>query len=160
MNARRTVVLVIAVAAAAAAACSHVPKGESLLDTARTYNDGVRWERFAAAATAVPPREREAFLDERDELAEDLRITDYEIVRVKERDDSAEIQVKLSWYLDSEGTVRDTWARQSWERHGRSWRIVAEERVRGAAMPGLPDGKGDPAEADDEPDPPAQARVN
>jgi len=121
-------------------ACGHAPRGESLLDAARTYNDGVRWERFAAAAAAVPPAEREAFLDERDELAADLSITDYEVVRVKDQGDTATVQVKLSWYLESEGTVRDTWAKQTWEHQGRSWRIVAEERVRGDAMPGLADG--------------------
>jgi hypothetical protein len=120
-------------------ACGHAPRGESLLDAARTYNDGVRWERFAAAAVAIPPAEREAFLDERDELAEDLRITDCEVVRVKDEGDSATIQVKLNWYLESEGIAHDTWAKQTWEHHGKSWRIVAEERVRGDAMPGLPD---------------------
>ena len=45
-----------------------------MVDTARGYNDAVRWERFTTAAAAVPPAEREAFLDERDELAApDLR---------------------------------------------------------------------------------------
>ena len=139
----------------AAAACGHAPKSEGLLDTVRTYNDGVRWVRFAAAAVAVPPAERETFLDERDELSEDLEITDYEVVRVKQGDDRAEIQVKLTWYKQSEGTVHDTWARQTWERQGKAWRIVAEQRVRGASMPGLPDGDG---EADTVADAPAAAR--
>jgi hypothetical protein len=108
------------------------------MDAVRTYNDGVRWERFTAAATAVPPRERDAFLDEREELADDLRISDYEVVRVKDRGpDEADVQVKLTWYRDSVGTVRETWARQRWERQGKSWRITAEERVRGDDMPGL-----------------------
>lgn len=119
------------------AACGAAPKGQSLMDAVRTYNDGVRWERFAAAASAVPARERDTFLDEREELAEDLRITDYEVVRVKDTGDAAEVQIKLTWYKDSEGTVRDTWAKQAWERHGKAWRIVDEARVRGADMPGL-----------------------
>ncbi len=129
------------------AACAHAPRGEALMDSVRTYNDGVRWERFTAAAAAVPPREREQFLDERDELAEDLRITDYEVMRVKEDGDAAIIQVKVSWYLASEGTVRHTWAKQTWEHHARAWRIVAEERVRGDKMPGLAEGTAQAATA-------------
>jgi hypothetical protein len=118
-------------------ACGAAAKHETLMDAVRTYNDGVRWERFTAAAARVPSKEREEFLDEREALAEDLRITDYEVVRVKDRDDGAEVQVKLTWYKDSEGTVRETWAKQAWERHGKAWRIVEESRVRGAEMPGL-----------------------
>jgi len=119
------------------AGCGAAPHGQTLMDAVRTYNDGVRWSRFAAAASAVPARQREEFLDEREELAEDLRITDYEVVRVKEKGEEADVQVKLTWYKDSEGTVRETWAKQAWERHGKAWRIVAEDRVRGADMPGL-----------------------
>lgn len=128
---------IFAMAAVACAACGATPKGETLMEAVRTYNEGVRWERFAAAASRVPARERETFLDEREELAEDLRITDYEVVRVKDKGDVADVQVKLTWYKDSEGTVHETWAKQAWERQGKAWRIVGEARVRGADMPGL-----------------------
>ena len=120
------------------AACGSAQRQESLMEAVRTYNDGVRWERFTAAASMVPARERDAFLDEREELADDLRISDYEIVRVKERGpDTAEVQVKLTWYQDSIGTVKDTWAAQRWERQGKGWRIIGERLVRGEEMPGL-----------------------
>jgi hypothetical protein len=121
----------------ALAACGAGPQRDLLMESVTTYNEGVRWERFSAAAAAVPPAEREAFLDEREELAEDLRITDYEVVRVTTKGDHADIQVKLTWFLDSRGSVHDTWIRQRWERRGRSWRVVDERRVRGEAMPGL-----------------------
>jgi len=113
------------------------PRGPALRDAVRTYNDGVRWERFTAAAAVVPSRERDQFLDERETLARDLRITDYEVVRVDERGDHARIRVKLTWYLDSEGTVRETWVAQAWERRGHGWMVTDEQRVRGADMPGV-----------------------
>jgi hypothetical protein len=129
--------LLAVVLASGGAGCGGAPKHETLMDAIRTYNEGVRWERFSAAAARVPAKEREAFLDEREELAEDLRITDYEVVRVKDKGDAADVQVKLTWYKDSEGTVRETWAKQAWEHRGKAWRIVDESRVRGAEMPGL-----------------------
>jgi len=124
-----------------AAACGTTQRHtEALTDTVRSYNDGVRWERFAVAAVAVPPPERADFVDEMDERAKDLRISDYEVVKVEPKGEKlAKVQVKMSWYLDSVGTLRETHAMQTWERKGKTWWIVKEERVRGDEMPGLPE---------------------
>ena len=121
----------------ALAGCGAGQQRAALMETVQSYNEGVRWQRFTAAAIAVPPAEREQFLDEREELADELRITEFEVVRVAERGDRADIQVKLTWFLESRGAVHDTWARQRWERQGSAWRVVDERRVRGEAMPGL-----------------------
>ena len=109
-----------------------------LSESIRLFNDGVRWERFAAAATAVPPRERSQFVEDMDQRAGDLKITDYEIVRVDPHGErESRVQVKLTWYKASEGTVRETHAVQTWERHAKTWWMVEEIRLRGAEMPGL-----------------------
>ena len=113
---------------------------ETLSDTIRSYNDGVRWERFAVAAVAVPPAERADFVDEMDARAKDLRISDYEIVRVDAKDEKlARVQIKMNWYLDSVGTLRETHSLQTWERKGKVWWMVKEVRYRGDEMPGLPE---------------------
>lgn len=130
-----------AAAVATTAACGpRASSTETLTDSIRSFNDGVRWERFAVAAVRIPPRERTHFVAEMDERAEDLKITDYEIVNVDTRGSrEARVQVKLSWYRTSEGTLRETHAMQTWERQGKVWMMVAEARVRGAEMPGLPE---------------------
>ena len=140
--ARALVALAAALAGAVlAGACGARAGGtETLTESVRSFNEGVRWERFAAAAVRIPPRERSQFVEEMDERAEDLKITDYEIVRVDARGaHEARVQVKLSWYRTSEGTLRETHAMQTWERQGKAWMMVAEARVRGAEMPGLPE---------------------
>ena len=128
-------------ACAAGAACGARPRSpDTLVDSIRGYNEGVRWGRFAAAASRIPPRERSQFVADMDERAEDLKITDYELVNVEARGErEARVQVKLSWYRASEGTLRETHAVQTWERQGDAWMMVAEARVRGAEMPGLPE---------------------
>jgi hypothetical protein len=109
-----------------------------LAESIRQFNEGVRWERFSAAATSIPPSLRSQFVDEMDQRAGDLKITDYEVVNVAQRGErEAQVQVKLSWYRASEGTVHQTHAIQTWERHGKVWWIVDETRLRGAEMPGL-----------------------
>lgn len=121
------------------AACGGAPKSQdTLAESIRGYNEGVRWQRYAMAAAKILPRERAEFIDEMDERGEDLRITDYEIVRVEPRGDrEARVQIKVTWYRDSEGIVHDTTATQKWERHGKAWFMVEEARQRGAEMPGL-----------------------
>jgi hypothetical protein len=121
-------------------ACGARQSPEPLTDAVRSYNDGVRWERFAVAAVHVPPSERATFVDEADERAKDLKITDYEVVKVEPKGErEAHVQVKLEWYKDSEGTVHETHAMQTWEKHGKVWFVVDEARVRGTEMPGLPE---------------------
>jgi TolA-binding protein len=124
-----------------APACGPRARGaDTLTESVRSFNDGVRWERFAMAAARIPAPERSQFVEEMDERAEDLKITDYEIVRVDTRGPrEARVQVKLSWYRTSEGTLRETHAMQTWERSGDAWMMVAEARVRGTEMPGLPE---------------------
>jgi hypothetical protein len=133
--------LIAVIAATAVAACGARPRAaETLTESVRSFNDGVRWGRFAAAASRIPSRERSQFVEEMDERAEELKITDYEIVNVDARGPrEARVQVKLSWYRASEGTLRETHALQTWERSGDAWLMVAEARVRGAEMPGLPE---------------------
>lgn len=122
-------------------ACGARARGtETLADSVRSFNEGVRWERFAVAAVRIPPRERSQFVEDMDQRAEDLKITDYEVVNVDARGPrAARVRVKLSWYRTSEGTLRETHAMQTWERQGQAWMMVAEARVRGAEMPGLPE---------------------
>lgn len=122
-------------------ACGAVPQNpDTLGDSIRSYNDGVRWGRYSIAATKVPPRERAQFIDEMDERAEDVKITDYEVLNVSAIGArTAKVRVKMFWYRDSKGTVHETLAEQTWERKGKAWFIVQEARVRGEEMPGLPE---------------------
>jgi hypothetical protein len=111
-----------------------------LAESIQHFNDGIRWERFSNAATSIPPPQRSQFVDDMDQRASDLKITDYDVVDVARRGDrEARVQIKLSWYKASEGTVHETHAIQTWERHGKVWWMVDEARLRGAEMPGLPD---------------------
>lgn len=146
MTARSSLIVMASLALLVACGGARSGGTETLSDSIRSFNDGIRWERFAIAAVRLPPKDRSQFVEEMDERATDLKITDYEVVRVDSRGESeARVHVKLSWYRTSEGTLRETHAMQTWERHGKEWMMVAEARMRGAEMPGLPD-RGEPGE--------------
>ena len=137
MKRTRSIVLALALGAACG---SPQKEADTLGEAIRSYNDGIRWQRYAIAASRILPKQRGDFVDQMDERAEDLRITDYEIVRVDTRSDrEAHVQIKVSWYRDSEGLLKDTVAVQTWERHGKVWFMVDESRKRGDEMPGLPE---------------------
>jgi hypothetical protein len=120
------------------AGCASAKQGDTLVDSVRQYNDGVRWERFAVAANHVPPAERATFVDEADERARDVKITEYDVVRIDPVSDrEATVQIKLAWYRDAEGTLKHTQALQTWEKHGKTWWMVDETRLKGHEMPGL-----------------------
>jgi hypothetical protein len=132
----RAALLAIAMLGCGAAAALH--NEPDLPESVRMFNDSVRWERFAAAATAVPPRERSQFVEDMDQRAADLKITEYEIVRIDPKGErEAKVHIKLSWYKATEGTVHETHEVQTWERRGRAWWMVDEIRLRGSQMPGL-----------------------
>lgn len=113
---------------------------DPLDDAIRQYNDGVRWGRYETAATRIAPKERAQFVNDADERSKDLRITQYDIVQVERRGArAANVHVKIEWYKDNEGTLRETHAKQTWEKHGGTWLMVQEARLRGHEMPGLPE---------------------
>ncbi len=126
-------------AAALSLGCGGVPKsGETLMESVQTYNEGVRWERFAAAASRLPAAQRMAFIDAADARSKDLKVTDYEVVRVASMSDKiAKVQVRLSWYRETEGTLRETHAVQTWRRSGKVWVLQGQARLRGPEMPGV-----------------------
>ena len=112
--------------------------GETLLDSIRAYNDGLRWERFNNSAALVAPSKRADFIEERDKAADDLKITDYDMIRIANKgENQAKVQVKYSWYLKSTQSVWETHAIQLWQRHGKDWFLKESHRLRGHEMPGL-----------------------
>jgi len=130
----KSILLILAVCA-----CGPIGKQENTLaESIQDFNEAVRWSRFAAAATHVPAKERAEWVDQRDERAKDLKITDYELIKVDQKTSrTAKVQVKMEWYKDTEGKVKETHAVQTWERHGKVWFVVEETRLRGDEMPGL-----------------------
>jgi hypothetical protein len=136
-----TVSAPVVAAALALAACGGGSSSRSadLVRDVRGYGNALRWRDFAAAALAIAPAHRADFLDQREQLDEDLRVADWEMTRMEYEDDRhrAEVQIEYTWLLDSSGVVHTTVTRQSWSRHGDRWLLDREVRVRGEPMPGV-----------------------
>lgn len=110
-----------------------------LVGDLRNYGDGVRWNDFARASLNLHPDNRPAFMDSREQVAEDLRISDWEMKRLtySEGRNKAVVQVEWKWHLDSRGIVHTTVTEQKWTRHGKRWILDQERRLKGDPMPGV-----------------------
>lgn len=129
-------------------ACATPRATEPLETSVRLYNDSVRWQRFDDAAERLPAPERDGFLDRRDQLADDLEIHHYEVIRVRHDKTGmrAKVHVKYTWYLESSGVVRETHTVQQWHKGAEVWLMVSESLLRGDEMPGVDDAE-EPEEA-------------
>jgi hypothetical protein len=135
-------VTVLALASAVLACGGSAKKSADLLYDVRAFNEGLRWQKLPQSAVRIHPSEREAFLDEREQLLEELRIDDFEITRLKmigKRQDTAKVQIKWTWHMDSIGLVHTTTSRQEWRRFGERWIMLGEAHAWGDVMPGVPE---------------------
>jgi len=146
---RAMLVIVLAAGCGAALQGMQGKNGEALTDTIKSYNEDVKWERWDNASAFIPATQRATRVDEWDERAHELKITDFEIIKVDRKGDEARAHVKLEWYRTSDNTVHETHAVQTWEHKGKGWLVVDESRLRGPEMPGLPE----PMMHDDKPAP-------
>ena len=123
------------------AACGAAPRaGDTLVDSIRSFNDGVRWGRFDVAAKSIPAKQRSQFVEDNDDRAKDLKITQYDVVDVAQKEErEAKVHIKMEWYSDREGVVHETHVVQTWEKRGKDWMMVDEARLKGTEMPGLPE---------------------
>lgn len=136
------VIVIVALLAAAGCAASDAKRADLVADI-RGYGDGMRWRDFNAAALRIVPDHRPAFMDHCEQLADDLKIADWEMRRLTYSEDRnrAEVHIEWTWLLDSRGIVHTTVSRQNWSRHGKQWILHREERLRGEPMPGVAEPK-------------------
>ncbi len=128
----KTLALLVCLAACGSGQRPH----EDLVFNVRTYHEGLRWRRYEQAADYIAPDDRAKFLDQREDVDKDLRIDDYETVRVTlSGQDAAVVQVKYTWHLDSVGTVHETTVEERWEKAEKGWRILETSHKRGEEMP-------------------------
>ncbi|MCP4447262.1 MAG: hypothetical protein GY811_18225 [Myxococcales bacterium] len=115
-----------------------------MMSDIRSYNEGLRWDKLPQSAIHIPPAERDAFLDEREQLQDELRIDDFDITRLKtegETQGRANVQIRWIWHMDRVGIVKKTTSEQRWKRQGKRWLMIEEVFVRGDEMPGLAEAK-------------------
>lgn len=114
-------------------ACGHARKvhqrsASDLTESARLYNDYVRWGNLDRAAQFVDPADRTAFLAAQAKKA-DVRYTEFRIGPVDFPPESTEATVRIirSFYRQSDLTEASESVLQHWVRKGDHWYVKPED---------------------------------
>lgn len=107
-------------------------RGTLLNDAARDLNVAARFGRLDLAAQKTSRDARQHFLERRAHWGRDIRIVDVELSGVQmQGEDSAEVQVDVSWVRNNEGVMRSTRLAQLWRDGDGDWMMERERRIAG-----------------------------
>ncbi len=130
-----TLLLVVAMAVAAVSGCAHGPTGRAarssaLLQTAQTFSEALRWQRYRTCGRLVAPEIIDSFQARIVDEAETLQITDGEVLAVDWPEDSeaATVRVRFRWTQLPSIVERTVTVEQRWEdRTNRGWTLAKME---------------------------------
>jgi hypothetical protein len=102
-------------------------------EAANELNLNTKFGRMEMAAERVAPKAKEQFYEHHKGWGGKVRVADYELAGMKMNgDDTAEVVVKVAWFVIDEGDLRTTTLRQKWKGDIKGdWKMVEEARVDG-----------------------------
>ncbi len=111
-----------------ACAGSYLNRGDALKTTVRDFNLHVRWQKWRGAAAYVHPDLRGQWLAGHVAAAQQVRITDVQVLGVQptEDGDAATVIVGVSWYRIPSTQIQQRAWQQEWRYEGREWKLVKE----------------------------------
>ncbi len=108
-----------------------------LSDSVRGFHEGLRWQRFKVAASFIAPGAlKDSFLETREEVAEDVKVTDTVVMslQIGPKGQRAFVKVRYTWHFDRIGVVEKTVVLQRWVKPKKLWLLKDEEIVSGEKL--------------------------
>lgn len=133
-----------ALAAAALSVSCMMPtqrREDSLLRTAREFNDGLRWGHDENVTPCLTPVEAQGLQTRRADLGDDLVMADEEVTSIKilPGSEKATVVADFSWFSQRRAVVKKSTVEQKWEWIDGRWMVVSQRRVRGDRFPLVPE---------------------
>ena len=109
----------------------HASPTEQLRFATVTYNEGLRWKRYADAASVLPAESRARFVRTKEDERDELFFVEYELrsVDVAAEGADAHVEVDYKWYRLPSTTLETTRMRQHWVFANDVWQLVDQEKV-------------------------------
>ena len=115
------------------------PRAPDVSDTAKTYNDDVRWGRYYEASAQLPPELRAEFLKLLDDQSRPYRFTSVDLLQATPNQDGSRVEmlVSLEFYRLPSVQERKVQQRQLWRWDGgeRRWFVEPDMAVLGSTPP-------------------------
>ena len=116
------------------------PRPPDVDDTAKAYNDDVRWGRYYEASAQLPAEQRDAFMKLLDDKMRPYRFTSVDLLQATPSDDGAKVEmlVSLEFYRLPSVQEQKVQQRQVWtyDREARRWFVAPDLAVLGTAPRG------------------------
>src|SRR5262245_56353844 len=103
-------------------------------EAANALNLDARFGRMELAVEKVAPQGRDMFLSHRQGWGSKVRVVDSELAGLKvdkDKEDEAEVCVRVAWQRVDEGDLHVTKVKQKWKDFRGDWKLVGEERLDG-----------------------------
>lgn len=128
----------------ASAACIMLPaqrREDSLMRTAREFNDGLRWGREEEVTSCLSPVEAKGLQTRRADLGEDFVMADQEVksVKVLPDADKATVVAEFTWFNQRHAILQRSTIEQKWEWSDSHWVVASWRRVAGDRFPLVPE---------------------
>jgi len=119
-----------------AGGCAVTPaqrREETLVRTARQFNDDLRWSRYEQMTLSMRADDAQLFMGRANAVGEDLVIADYDVTSITfaPGSEKATVIVKLEWYKRQDPIVRSTTLEEKWELRDGIWLMTKQRRTRG-----------------------------
>jgi uncharacterized protein involved in type VI secretion and phage assembly len=129
---RRGVLLALVLAASGCLSTTQ-RREDTLVRTARMFNDDWRWARWDAMTSSMTRDDAAAFRKRVEAIEDELVLSDYEVTSVTFATGSqtATVVARFEWYYKRDPRVRVTTVEQKWEHQDGGWQVVGLRRARG-----------------------------
>lgn len=112
--------------------CMPPTPAQKASEAARELNWDARWGKMEQAVGRSSQANRAAFMKNRAEWHDELKILDTELASLDMQDAThAIVQVDVSWNFEDDPTLRVTRLEQKWSDADGSWAMTGEERISG-----------------------------
>jgi hypothetical protein len=111
--------------------CNHAPHEKTMDDgrdlqlRVQSFHTDLRWARYESAAEVIVPEERARFLGRYEELGDDYKIANMDLVTVKRPNDKqAVVEMDQESYKEPQMTVKKQTFMELWEKRDGQWMLV------------------------------------
>ncbi|NLG02916.1 MAG: hypothetical protein GX567_03640 [Clostridia bacterium] len=109
---------------------------DRLKESVVQFNEGIRWGRMQEVIPRVHPDNVQHFLKMHEHFGNETQVSDYELISYEYNQEkkSATINVRITWYKQSEMALHTTILIQSWEHIESDWILMTETFHSGEAF--------------------------
>ena len=111
--------------------CNHAPHEKTMDDgrdlqlRVQSFHTDLRWARYESAAEVIVPEERARFLGRYEELGDDYKIANMDLVTAKRPSEKeAVVEMEQESYKEPQMTVKKQTFIELWEKRAGQWMLV------------------------------------